>query len=102
MPVIYATGYSHTLARPLPGSLWFQKPCRIDHVVAALRRGENTGCPTRRYGLTAQILALFGDAGGMHGSAGDGDYMNQWRTFMGPSSVYKRVASKMMLAAANR
>src|SRR4051812_21574256 len=26
LPVIYATGYSHVAARPVPGSIWLQKP----------------------------------------------------------------------------
>ena len=37
LPVIYATGYSHVSARPVPGSIWFQKPYRIEHVMAAIR-----------------------------------------------------------------
>jgi CheY-like chemotaxis protein len=26
LPVIYATGFSHVRPRPVPGSVWFQKP----------------------------------------------------------------------------
>lgn len=37
MPVIYATGFSHTEPRPVPGSIWFQKPYRPDQLVSAIR-----------------------------------------------------------------
>jgi CheY-like chemotaxis protein len=37
LPVIYATGHSHIQPRPVPGSVWFQKPYRPDQVVTAIR-----------------------------------------------------------------
>jgi DNA-binding response OmpR family regulator len=35
--VIYATGLSHVDPRPVPGSLWCQKPYRPHQIVAAVR-----------------------------------------------------------------
>ena len=32
LPVVYATGFSHVAARPVPGSLWFQKPYRPQQI----------------------------------------------------------------------
>jgi CheY-like chemotaxis protein len=37
LPVIYATGYSHVRPRPVPGSLWFQKPYKVEQIVDAIR-----------------------------------------------------------------
>ena len=37
LPVIYATGFSHVRPRPVPGSVWFQKPYRAEQVVDAIR-----------------------------------------------------------------
>jgi CheY-like chemotaxis protein len=37
IPVIYATGFNHTRPRPVPGSVWFQKPYRAEQVLAAIR-----------------------------------------------------------------
>ena len=37
LPVIYATGFSHVRPRPVPGSVWFQKPYRTEQVVNAIR-----------------------------------------------------------------
>jgi CheY-like chemotaxis protein len=36
LPVIYATGYSHTKERPVPGSRFFHKPYRLDGVIEAI------------------------------------------------------------------
>jgi CheY-like chemotaxis protein len=37
IPVIYATGHSHVRPRPVPGSVWFQKPYRPEQIVEAIR-----------------------------------------------------------------
>jgi CheY-like chemotaxis protein len=37
IPVIYATGHSHVRPRPVPGSIWFQKPYRPGQLVQAIR-----------------------------------------------------------------
>jgi CheY-like chemotaxis protein len=34
LPVVYATGYSHATHRLVPGSRFFQKPYRLDRVIA--------------------------------------------------------------------
>jgi CheY-like chemotaxis protein len=38
MPVIYATGYSQFQPRPVPGSLFFQKPYRPEQLISAIRQ----------------------------------------------------------------
>jgi hypothetical protein len=38
LPVIYATGFSPTAPRPVPGSLTLQKPYRPEDIVRAVRR----------------------------------------------------------------
>jgi len=38
LPVIYATGYSPVQPRPLPGSLFLQKPYHPDQIVQAVRQ----------------------------------------------------------------
>jgi CheY-like chemotaxis protein len=38
MPVVYATGYNHVRARPVPGSVWFQKPYRPLEIVRTIRQ----------------------------------------------------------------
>jgi CheY-like chemotaxis protein len=43
IPVIYATGFSHMQPRPVPGSVWFQKPYRPDQVVSAIRNLTERG-----------------------------------------------------------
>jgi DNA-binding response OmpR family regulator len=42
MPVIYATGFSHTEPRPVAGSIWFQKPYRPSQLVSAIRNLAGT------------------------------------------------------------
>jgi CheY-like chemotaxis protein len=37
MPVIYATGFSDVGARPVPGSVFFQKPYRADQLLSTVR-----------------------------------------------------------------
>ncbi len=37
IPVIYATGHSHVRPRPVPGSVWFQKPYLPAQIVEAIR-----------------------------------------------------------------
>jgi CheY-like chemotaxis protein len=37
IPVIYATGFNHMSPRPVPGSIWFQKPYRPEQILAAVR-----------------------------------------------------------------
>ncbi|KAA2234745.1 response regulator [Salinarimonas soli] len=37
IPVIYATGFSHVPHRNVPGSVFFPKPYRADHVIQAIR-----------------------------------------------------------------
>ena len=37
MPVIYATGFSDIVARPVPGSVFFQKPYRAEQLVSTIR-----------------------------------------------------------------
>lgn len=37
MPVIYATGFSDVVARPVPGSVLFQKPYRAEQLVDTIR-----------------------------------------------------------------
>jgi DNA-binding response OmpR family regulator len=37
LPVIYATGFSPVTARPVPGSLSFQKPYHPDDIVRAIK-----------------------------------------------------------------
>jgi CheY-like chemotaxis protein len=44
MPVIYATGFSHVKPRPVPGSIWFQKPYQPDQVIAAIRSLMEARC----------------------------------------------------------
>jgi len=36
LPVVYATGYSHTKHRPVPGSRLLHKPYSLEHVVNAV------------------------------------------------------------------
>jgi CheY-like chemotaxis protein len=36
LPVVYATGYSHTKPRPVPGSRFFHKPYSLERVVKAI------------------------------------------------------------------
>jgi len=38
LPVIYATGYSPIQPRPVPGSLFLQKPYHPDQIVQAVRQ----------------------------------------------------------------
>jgi CheY-like chemotaxis protein len=37
IPVIYATGHSHVLPRPVSGSIWFHKPYDPQQIVDAIR-----------------------------------------------------------------
>ena len=37
LPVIYATGFSDVSARPVPGSVLFQKPYRAEQLVSTIR-----------------------------------------------------------------
>jgi CheY-like chemotaxis protein len=37
IPVIYVTGYSPVLRRPVPGSLFFQKPYTPEQILTAIR-----------------------------------------------------------------
>ena len=37
MPVIYATGFSDGMPRPVPGSVLFQKPYRAEQLVSTIR-----------------------------------------------------------------
>jgi CheY-like chemotaxis protein len=37
MPVIYATGFSDIVARPVPGSVLFQKPYRAEQLINTIR-----------------------------------------------------------------
>jgi CheY-like chemotaxis protein len=36
LPVIYATGYSHAIHRPVPGSRFFQKPYHPEDLINAV------------------------------------------------------------------
>jgi CheY-like chemotaxis protein len=38
LPVIYATGFSDVAARPVPGSVLFQKPYRAEQLVRTVRK----------------------------------------------------------------
>ena len=44
IPVIYATGHSHVRPRPVPGSVWFQKPYRPAQIVEAIRALAASAC----------------------------------------------------------
>ncbi len=37
MPVIYATGFSDVIARPVPGSVLFQKPYKAEQLISTIR-----------------------------------------------------------------
>jgi len=37
MPVIYATGFSHMEPRPVPNSVWLQKPYKAERVAKVIR-----------------------------------------------------------------
>jgi len=43
MPVIYATGHSHVRPRPVPGSIWLQKPYAPDQLVETIRHLASNG-----------------------------------------------------------
>jgi CheY-like chemotaxis protein len=37
VPVVYATGYTHAMARPVSGSIMLQKPYRLERLLEAIR-----------------------------------------------------------------
>jgi CheY-like chemotaxis protein len=46
LPVIYATGYSHSRPRPVPGAILFCKPYRTEQIVRIIRKltSDNGRC----------------------------------------------------------